>query len=59
MEPAALAFREILAEVEISDGNIPVVNNVDAKQTTDKAEISDKLIKQIYSQYYGKISSKN
>lgn len=49
MEPAALAFRDILAEVKISDGQIPVVNNVDAKETTDKSEISDKLIKQIYS----------
>lgn len=26
-----------------------MVNNVDAKETTDKSEISDKLIKQIYS----------
>lgn len=49
MEPAALAFRDVLAEVKISDGQIPVVNNVDAKETTDKSEISDKLIKQIYS----------
>lgn len=40
MEPAALAFRDVLAEVKISDGQIPVVNNVDAKETTDKSKLA-------------------
>lgn len=49
MKPAAEKFGAVLKTVTLLDGDIPVVNNVDAEPLTDKALLEDKLIRQIYS----------
>lgn len=49
MVPAAEQFQAELEKVAFQDGAIPVVNNVDAKATTDKNAIPEKLVQQIYS----------
>ncbi|MBC6310759.1 ACP S-malonyltransferase [Listeria sp. FSL L7-1582] len=49
MVPAAEQFQAELDQVTFQDGTIPVVNNVDAKATTDKNAIPEKLVQQIYS----------
>ncbi len=49
MKPAAEKFADVLKTVTIQDGAIPVINNVDAALLTDKAELEDKLVRQIYS----------
>lgn len=49
MVPAAEQFQAELDKVTFQDGTIPVVNNVDAKATTDKNAIPEKLVQQIYS----------
>jgi [acyl-carrier-protein] S-malonyltransferase len=49
MNPAAEAFADYLSDFGFENARIPVVTNVDAKPTTDAAEIQDKLGKQIDS----------
>ncbi|EUJ31217.1 ACP S-malonyltransferase [Listeria cornellensis] len=49
MVPAAEQFQGELEKITFQDGTIPVVNNIDAKATTDKNAIPEKLVQQIYS----------
>lgn len=49
MSPAAESFAEYLSDFDFENAQIPVVTNVDAKLTTDAAEIREKLGKQIDS----------
>jgi [acyl-carrier-protein] S-malonyltransferase len=49
MKPAAEKFAQALEEVSLSDANTPVYANVTAEQVTDKKEIADLLVKQLYS----------
>lgn len=49
MKPAAEKLREVLDACTINNASIPVISNVTADIVTDKAEIKDKLIEQLYS----------
>ncbi|MCY7815808.1 ACP S-malonyltransferase [Bacillus haynesii] len=49
MEPAADKLREVLDACTINDAAIPVVSNVTADFVTDKDDIKNKLIEQLYS----------
>lgn len=49
MNPAADAFADYLSDFGFENAKIPVVTNVDAKPTTDAAEIQEKLGRQIDS----------
>lgn len=49
MQPAADKLKDVLDSMEIHDARIPVIANVSAKPVRDKNEISELLIKQIYS----------
>ncbi len=49
MKPAADKLREVLDACKISDAAIPVVSNVTADFVTDKDDIKNKLIEQLYS----------
>ncbi len=48
MLDAADAFSEVLDKVEFSNGNIPVVQNVDATARTDASEIKKALVEQLH-----------
>lgn len=54
MKPVAEQFARFVNNTNINDARIPVVTNVDAKPTIDKAEFSSKMVKQIYSSVYWK-----
>jgi len=56
MKPLSEKFRKYINDTNINDAEIPVVTNVDAKATVDKAELSSKMIKQMYSSVYWKQS---
>ncbi len=56
MKPISQDFSTYIYDTNINDAEIPVVTNVDAKPTIDKAEISSKMIKQMYSSVYWKQS---
>lgn len=49
MKPAAEEFREVLADVELSDLTTPVYSNVTAKHVNHSDEIKELLVKQLYS----------
>ena len=49
MKPAADKLREVLDACTINDAAIPVVSNVTADFVTDKDDIKNKLIEQLYS----------
>lgn len=49
MKPANEEFSSYLDQIEINDAEIPVYANVSAGPVTDKNEIKDLLIKQLYS----------
>ncbi|MFT0800711.1 ACP S-malonyltransferase [Bacillus swezeyi] len=49
MKPAAEKLREVLDACTINNASIPVISNVTADIVTDKAEIKNKLIEQLYS----------
>ncbi|MEG7334166.1 ACP S-malonyltransferase [Bacillus sp. 0102A] len=49
MKPAAEKLKEVLDSCEIKDADVPVISNVSANAMTDKAEIKEKLIEQLYS----------
>ncbi len=49
MQPAAAELTKILANIDIRDPNIAVVNNVDVAVYQDKAAVLDGLIRQLYS----------
>lgn len=52
MKPMSENFARYINDTNINDSEIPVVTNVDAKSTVDKAEFSSKMIKQMYSSVY-------
>ncbi len=56
MKPLSVEFTRCINDTNINDAEIPVVTNVDAKATVDKAELSSKMIKQMYSSVYWKQS---
>ncbi|MET3728774.1 [acyl-carrier-protein] S-malonyltransferase [Fictibacillus halophilus] len=49
MKPAADKFNEILDRIVINEANTPVIANVTAKAITDRDDIKEKLIEQLYS----------
>ncbi|MGD6962888.1 ACP S-malonyltransferase [Fictibacillus phosphorivorans] len=49
MKPAAEKFKEILDQIVINEAKTPVIANVTAKAITDRDEIKEKLIEQLYS----------
>ncbi|MBD7964325.1 ACP S-malonyltransferase [Fictibacillus norfolkensis] len=49
MKPAADKFNEILDQIVINEAKTPVIANVTAKAITDRDEIKEKLIEQLYS----------
>jgi len=49
MKPVSVEFSKYIYDTNVNDAEIPVITNVDAKPTIDKAEISSKMIKQMYS----------
>ncbi|HSA05890.1 MAG TPA: ACP S-malonyltransferase [Candidatus Gastranaerophilales bacterium] len=56
MRPISEAFTKYINDTNINDAEIPIVTNVDARSTIDKAELSSKMIKQMYSSVYWKQS---
>jgi [acyl-carrier-protein] S-malonyltransferase len=49
MKPAAEKLTSVLETIEINNADIPVITNVTANDVTDKEDIKEKLITQIYS----------
>ncbi|AFI28273.1 malonyl CoA-ACP transacylase [Bacillus sp. A053] len=49
MKPAAEKLKEVLDACDIKDADVPVISNVSADLMTEKAEIKQKLIEQLYS----------
>ncbi|PRP54882.1 ACP S-malonyltransferase [Bacillus halotolerans] len=49
MKPAADKLKEVLDSCELKDADVPVISNVSADVMTDKADIKEKLIEQLYS----------
>ncbi|MCE0739084.1 ACP S-malonyltransferase [Bacillus sp. G16] len=49
MKPAAEKLKEVLDSCEVKDADVPVISNVSADVMTDKADIKEKLIEQLYS----------
>ncbi|ABS22740.1 ACP S-malonyltransferase [Bacillus cytotoxicus] len=49
MKPAAEKFKSVLNEIAIQDAKIPVIANVTADCMTNREEIQEKLIEQLYS----------
>ncbi|RXF80241.1 ACP S-malonyltransferase [Bacillus subtilis] len=49
MKPAAEKLKEVLDACDIKDADIPVISNVSADVMTEKADIKEKLIEQLYS----------
>ncbi len=49
MKPAAQKLEQILADIELREPVIPVLNNVDVQAQSDAAEIRAALVKQLHS----------
>ncbi|MEC1289240.1 ACP S-malonyltransferase [Bacillus mojavensis] len=49
MKPAAEKLKEVLDSCELKNADVPVISNVSADMMTDKEEIKEKLIEQLYS----------
>ncbi|MCY9030926.1 ACP S-malonyltransferase [Bacillus inaquosorum] len=49
MKPAAEKLKEVLDSCEVKDADVPVISNVSADVMTDKTDIKEKLIEQLYS----------
>lgn len=49
MKTASEQYQSFVTNATINDANIPVVTNVDAKETTSKDEFAQKMVSQIYS----------
>ncbi|MEC1612430.1 ACP S-malonyltransferase [Bacillus mojavensis] len=49
MKPAAEELKEVLDSCELKNADVPVISNVSADVMTDKEEIKEKLIEQLYS----------
>lgn len=54
MKPIAEKFEKHVNNSNVNDAIIPVLTNVDARPTIDKAEFSSKMVKQLYSSVYWK-----
>ena len=54
MKPIAEKFEKYINNTNVNDASIPVITNVDARPTIDKAEFSSKMMKQVYSSVYWK-----
>lgn len=52
MKPVSEQFARFVHDTNVNDAQIPVVTNVDAKTTVDKAEFASKMIKQMYASVY-------
>lgn len=52
MQPLSEEFAEHVNNTTINNAQVPVVTNVDAKATVDKAELAPKMVKQMYSSVY-------
>lgn len=52
MKPAGEEFAQFVKELTFNDASIPVVTNVDAKETTKGSDFEEKMPKQIYSSVY-------
>jgi [acyl-carrier-protein] S-malonyltransferase len=52
MQPLSEEFAPYVNATAINDAQVPVVTNVDAKATIDKAELAPKMVKQMYSSVY-------
>ncbi|MEI8378041.1 MAG: ACP S-malonyltransferase [bacterium] len=52
MKDAATEFSSFVNELLVNDAKIPVITNVDAQETTSKAEFVKKMPQQIYSSVY-------
>ncbi|TYS25435.1 ACP S-malonyltransferase [Bacillus subtilis] len=49
MKPAAEKLKEVLDSCEVKDADVPVISNVSADVMSDKTDIKEKLIEQLYS----------
>lgn len=49
MQPVSEQFAGHVNNTRVNNSNIPVITNVDAQATTESKELSEKMIKQIYS----------
>ncbi|MDC3416429.1 ACP S-malonyltransferase [Aquibacillus salsiterrae] len=49
MKPAAKEFERVLKQIDINNATIPVYANVTAEPVTDKSEIENLLVRQLYS----------
>ncbi|QNK38365.1 ACP S-malonyltransferase [Bacillus subtilis] len=49
MKPAAEKLKEVLDACDIKDADVPLISNVSADVMTEKADIKEKLIEQLYS----------
>ncbi|MGG4112371.1 ACP S-malonyltransferase [Bacillus subtilis] len=49
LKPAAEKLKEVLDACDIKDADVPVISNVSADVMTEKADIKEKLIEQLYS----------
>lgn len=49
MKPAAEKLKDVLDACDIKDADVPVISNVSADVMTEKADIKEKLIEQLYS----------
>lgn len=54
MKPVSEKFARYVNDTNVNDAQTPVVTNVDAVSTIDKAEFASKMIKQMYSSVYWK-----
>ncbi|MDQ0245647.1 [acyl-carrier-protein] S-malonyltransferase [Bacillus fengqiuensis] len=49
MKPAAQKLDQVLSDIQIEDAKVPVISNVTAERMTDKEEIKQRLVEQLYS----------
>ena len=59
MENAGKSFEEFVKTLEIKDAQIPVITNVDAKETKKAQDFKEKMSRQIYSSVYWTQTIKN
>lgn len=52
MKSASEQYKSFVSQSNINDAQIPVITNVDAKETTGKDEFETKMVEQIYSSVY-------
>jgi [acyl-carrier-protein] S-malonyltransferase len=52
MKPASEQYSEFVNQANIKDAKIPVITNVDAKETTIASDFKTKMVEQIYSSVY-------